>query len=469
VKVRLMHPTVGELGVSIRPFEELTLGRRGGGVDVELNWDARVSRRHARLWEDRGELWFEDLGSQNGSFLGSERIMDSIRLQPGKPVILGETIALPVLDDDERNESERTFADEIPAESAGERTNIPEILLDEQLELTEDLRASMSRRGTVEKVTSRRKRAHPRYLCDVSVAFRREWDDDWRSGTVRNISIGGVFVEATEFPDIDERLQLRMSIERESIYAYGAVVRYDAAIPPTGFGVSFADLSPSNRGLLKTYVESLQEGGRPTSARSASPHASGEADWLKVRHQFEVLSTAQQFLYEAERKDLYSSLRLAPTASMDEIAARSEALRAVFEEPSLDLPLDQMNRVALAGEQLRRVALVLADPLHRIDYDFRNGFVRAEARLAEAESGVGPSLSWLREAWNRALPEQVEQAAQLMRDAFQALENSELRKTDRLRDAIDAGVDALVLNPFFAEFRNVVESWKEELARINSL
>jgi hypothetical protein len=68
--------------------------RSGNGNFLLVSKDTSISRRHARVFEDRGSLWIEDLGSTNGTFLESERIAvkKPVRLRPGARVQTGNTI-----------------------------------------------------------------------------------------------------------------------------------------------------------------------------------------------------------------------------------------------------------------------------------------------------------------------------------------------------------------------------------------
>lgn len=80
---------------------EYTLGRSDADsrtyVDIDLSahggWEAGVSRRHARIFKQRGKYFLEDLRSSNGTFLNEER------LEPGASYALqdGDTIKLGVL------------------------------------------------------------------------------------------------------------------------------------------------------------------------------------------------------------------------------------------------------------------------------------------------------------------------------------------------------------------------------------
>ncbi len=68
----------------------LLLGR---GTDAALRLDDDyVSTRHARI-ASNGEQWFvEDLGSTNGTYLGSQRVTAPTPIAVGTPVRLGKTV-----------------------------------------------------------------------------------------------------------------------------------------------------------------------------------------------------------------------------------------------------------------------------------------------------------------------------------------------------------------------------------------
>lgn len=65
----------------------------GRGSDAALRLDDDyVSTRHARI-ATNGEQWFvEDLGSTNGTYLGSQRVTAPTPIAVGTPVRLGKTI-----------------------------------------------------------------------------------------------------------------------------------------------------------------------------------------------------------------------------------------------------------------------------------------------------------------------------------------------------------------------------------------
>jgi pSer/pThr/pTyr-binding forkhead associated (FHA) protein len=70
--------------------ETITLGR-GSDSTIRLD-DDYVSTRHARFVTN-GEEWFiEDMGSTNGTYIGSTRVTRATAITPGTAVRLGKTI-----------------------------------------------------------------------------------------------------------------------------------------------------------------------------------------------------------------------------------------------------------------------------------------------------------------------------------------------------------------------------------------
>jgi pSer/pThr/pTyr-binding forkhead associated (FHA) protein/tetratricopeptide (TPR) repeat protein len=67
---------------------ELKLGRQAGN-DILLT-EGGVSRNHARVFEDGGTVFVEDLSSANGTFVDGERIADPTPLTPQSEVVLGD-------------------------------------------------------------------------------------------------------------------------------------------------------------------------------------------------------------------------------------------------------------------------------------------------------------------------------------------------------------------------------------------
>lgn len=70
--------------------EELTLGR-AGGCSIVLD-EQYVSQVHARVFIRDGSLFVEDLGSTNGTYVGSRRITQPTAISLGTRVRIGKTI-----------------------------------------------------------------------------------------------------------------------------------------------------------------------------------------------------------------------------------------------------------------------------------------------------------------------------------------------------------------------------------------
>ncbi|MDA8037558.1 MAG: FHA domain-containing protein [Actinomycetota bacterium] len=70
--------------------DEVTVGR-SPGCAVAIEDDTFVSSIHARVYRRSGELWLEDLGSTNGTWLNDERVDGPSRLQRGDRVKVGST------------------------------------------------------------------------------------------------------------------------------------------------------------------------------------------------------------------------------------------------------------------------------------------------------------------------------------------------------------------------------------------
>lgn len=73
------------------PTGGLTIGRTTAQADFGLDWDKKVSRRHGRLFFQNEKLYYEDLGSSNGSWLDGTRIDAPVELSEGRTIILGDT------------------------------------------------------------------------------------------------------------------------------------------------------------------------------------------------------------------------------------------------------------------------------------------------------------------------------------------------------------------------------------------
>ena len=81
----------GNQGETVSLDEAPLLIGRGSDAAIRLD-DDYVSTRHARI-ASSGDTWFvEDLGSTNGTYVGSSRISQPTALQLGTQIRIGKTI-----------------------------------------------------------------------------------------------------------------------------------------------------------------------------------------------------------------------------------------------------------------------------------------------------------------------------------------------------------------------------------------
>ena len=70
---------------------DLTLGR-SSACTIVLEDDTFASSVHARVFHDDDDLWLEDLGSKNGTYINDERIAEPVRVRRGDRLKVGSTI-----------------------------------------------------------------------------------------------------------------------------------------------------------------------------------------------------------------------------------------------------------------------------------------------------------------------------------------------------------------------------------------
>jgi pSer/pThr/pTyr-binding forkhead associated (FHA) protein len=94
-KGRLLHLEVVEpadlAGQRYEIDEELTIGR-SPGCGISTTYDIYSSTLHARVFPDGGRVYVEDLGSTNGTFVNSERIVKPTKLGKGDLLQVGATV-----------------------------------------------------------------------------------------------------------------------------------------------------------------------------------------------------------------------------------------------------------------------------------------------------------------------------------------------------------------------------------------
>jgi pSer/pThr/pTyr-binding forkhead associated (FHA) protein len=88
--LRVIEPEAHQ-GETFDLDDELTIGR-SPGCGVPTPDDIYASTVHARLFRQKDQLWVEDLGSTNGTYVNSERISQAHRLGKGDVLQAGSTV-----------------------------------------------------------------------------------------------------------------------------------------------------------------------------------------------------------------------------------------------------------------------------------------------------------------------------------------------------------------------------------------
>ena len=88
-RLRVIEPAETK-GQTYELGEELTVGR-AGGCQITLD-DTFVSQLHARVFRRDGQLFVEDLGSTNGTFLNRKKVAAPIAIRKGDRLQIGKTV-----------------------------------------------------------------------------------------------------------------------------------------------------------------------------------------------------------------------------------------------------------------------------------------------------------------------------------------------------------------------------------------
>ena len=75
-------------GQSIELRKKVSIGR-GPDNNIVLT-DQAVSKNHAKLWEEEGQWWIEDLGSKNGTIVNGSLISSPLSLVEGDKIKVGK-------------------------------------------------------------------------------------------------------------------------------------------------------------------------------------------------------------------------------------------------------------------------------------------------------------------------------------------------------------------------------------------
>ena len=88
-RLRVVEPPEHK-GRAYELAEEVTVGR-AAGCQITLD-DTYVSQLHARVFERDGQLYVEDLGSTNGTYLNRKKVSGPIAFRRGDRIQVGKTV-----------------------------------------------------------------------------------------------------------------------------------------------------------------------------------------------------------------------------------------------------------------------------------------------------------------------------------------------------------------------------------------
>jgi pSer/pThr/pTyr-binding forkhead associated (FHA) protein len=89
-KLTVVEPK--ELAGRVYPLaDEVTVGR-AAGCQVALDSDSYVSQLHARVFVRDGQLYVEDLGSTNGTYLNRKKVSGPMLVRRGDRLQVGKTV-----------------------------------------------------------------------------------------------------------------------------------------------------------------------------------------------------------------------------------------------------------------------------------------------------------------------------------------------------------------------------------------
>ncbi len=106
------------------------------------------------------------------------------------------------------------------------------------------------------------RRHHPRVDANLDVQVRTSKGTSVPAGRIRNVSLGGVFIEMDDLPGFGTEFNLTFSlpVEPRNITCTGYVVwttkdRADAMDGMQGVGVRLADIGVSEMRALKEFID----------------------------------------------------------------------------------------------------------------------------------------------------------------------------------------------------------------------
>ena len=437
MKLQVTHPSIGTFAFQLPVGAPVVLGRDTRHADLELPWDPRVSRTHARIWFEEGRCYYEDLGSRNGSYRDGTRLGEPVCLEPGVPIMLGDT-SLELAAEYESPWAEVT-------ESGAPSLNHPALDPDRSVPDVMDAVLAPGPLDPPEPTVGPRPTIRftgPARIRIEGPGLQNLWREELSRG--RLFAAGHVPVPRGSRVWIDVNLE-------DGFHEISAEVVHVGPGPrgEHGAGLAIASIPPGLRGAFEggadqtsmTTMELEPPVELIEAAEGSPPIPSGPpstSEWVPP----EV--SAQRFVSCVAADDLYAALDVSPDSSDDVVREALERWNRFLSQLAAE------DEIPAAIEELidplaRALALTEAqggNPMPRLRYDFARGLVFPERRRQLAECGEGPSLALLATAWRRAFPARSERARRLWTAAERAALAGQSDEGQRLK------AQAISLAPF---------------------
>jgi pSer/pThr/pTyr-binding forkhead associated (FHA) protein len=458
VKLQVFHPNFGSFVIT--PGPEFRVGRSGGDVELEMNWDRLVSREHGKFTASPIGLVYEDLDSANGTWwLHGERLTDEEALAEGDCLILGDTRITVV---ESKRQSGSTglvgLADTLDITLDGslprpeDPSSISTISLEGYLGASADL--SMDPESGSETNLAR-VRAHPRIPTHEEVWIQSRQGGPLPSELL-NVSLGGIYVATTLPIELGDQVSIGFANHPEEIALELQATAVHRSYRPTdpnsapilGVGLRFLNLTEHQRIGVERLVARRDHMLRDAVANEA-------AAALSAPTQDDALALASRCLNHLNRNDLYQAINLPPDASTHQVIERFASIQATLVAGKKGRTPSQQVFIDETGRRLATAGKLLCSENNRLAYDFRVGQVRALDRLRDAERHNGVSLETLQTIWAEVHPGRALGAVNMWKRAFRARAERDFVEASRM------GAQALELAPFDRTNEPALDAWRE--------
>lgn len=180
------------------------------------------------------------------------------------------------------------------------------------------------------------KRGHHRYECTGAAAVRSQGSRFPVNGTIKDISEGGVYIEATSPLPVNSPVIVKASVDGVVLESEGVVC---TSYPMVGMGVRFQNLSTESQEKLEKILEKAGHKSAESAPVPVAPTTAGQNAGLRLdAYAIRVFPVACQIV--AENLDAWKSAHT-PT-ELDELI---EAVQTLYHKLSADSGDEDRNYV----------------------------------------------------------------------------------------------------------------------------